>query len=341
VLTALSGRLTSGVKIPFLYDIEAHARLLLALPLLVGAEVIVSRRTCTMLLQFVDRQIVTPDVLPKFEACVESALRLRNSVVIELGLLAGILVGGRFWWKGVLAMPVNTWYATVTAGGNALAPAGYWYVFVALPIIQFIALRWYFRLLIWSRLLWQISRLKLNLVPSHPDGCCGLGFFGSIAFALAPFLFAHSVVLAGYLANRILYQGARLPGQKIEIVAVALFLYLLALGPLCVFVPRLIRQREKGLQAYGPLASEYVIGFERKWMQGQRPSGEDLMGSPDIQSLADLANSFTVVKRVRPFPFGREAIVAVAVIVALPILPLTLTMFSFEELVGRLLKVLF
>jgi hypothetical protein len=205
-----------------------------------------------------------------------------------------------------LAIPVNTWYSTVTAGGNTLAPAGYWYVFVALPIIQFIALRWYFRLLIWSRLLWQISQLKLNLVPSHPDGCCGLGFLGSIAFALAPFLFAHSVLLAGYLADRILYQGARLPDQKIEIVAVALFLYLLALGPLCVFAPGLIRERERGLYTYGPLASEYVVGFERKWMQGQRPSGEDLMGSSDIQSLADLANSFAVVKRVQPFPFGRE-----------------------------------
>jgi len=68
-------------------------------------------------------------------------------------------------------------------------------------------------------------------------------------------------------------------------------------------------------------------------------------GTSDIQSLADLANGFAIVQHIRPFPFGREALIAVAVIVAvivaLPILPLTLTMFSFQELVGRLLKVLF
>jgi len=340
VLTSLNGRLISGVKIPFLYDVEVHARLLLALPLLIAAEVIISRRTRAMLLQFVERQIITPDVLPKFEACIESALRFRDSVFIELGLLAVILVGESFWWRGVLAIPVDTWCATVTPSGNALAPAGYWYVFVALPIIQFIALRWYFRLFTWARLLWQISRLKLNLVPTHPDGRCGLGFLGTIAFALAPFLLAHSVFLAGYLANRILYQGAGLPDQKIEIVIVALFLYLLAFGPLCVFAPQLMREREKGLYTYGSLASEYVIGFEKKWIDGQRHSDGELVGSSDIQSLADLANSFAVVQHIRPFPFGREGLITVAVIVGLPILPLTLTMFSFQELVSRLLKVL-
>ena len=156
-----------------------------------------------------------------------------------------------------------------------------------------------------------------------------------------PFLLAHSVLLAGYLADRILYQGARLTDQRIEIVVLALFLYLLALGPLCVFVPRLLHQRLHSVYSYGSLASEYVIGFDKKWIEGQRPSDEPLVGTSDIQSLADLANSFAIVQHIRPFPFGREALIAVAVIVALPILPLTLTMFSFQELVGRLLKVLF
>lgn len=340
MLTAVGGRLAAGVRIPFLYDIEVQIRLLISLPLLIAAELIISSRTRTMLLQFVDRQIITRQVFPEFESCIASALRLRNSIVIELALLAVIIFGGNFWWRSVLAIPTNTWYATITSSGNLLAPAGYWYVFVVLPIYQFILLRWYFRLFIWARLLWQISRLKLNLVPSHPDACCGLGFLGTIAFVLAPFLLAQSALLAGYLGNRILYQGATLPNQKIEIVAFALFMYLIALGPLCVFVPRLMRQRELGLYTYGSLASEYVIGFEKKWIGREKPESEELVGTSDIQSLADLANSFAVVQHIRPFPFGREAIITVAVIVVLPILPLTLTMFSFQELVSRVLKIL-
>ena len=340
LLTALGGRLTSGVKVPFLYDVEAHCRLLLTLPLLIGAEVTIHRRMRMMILQFVERQIITPSALPKFEGVIGSALRLRNSPVIELGLLALVFVAASFWLKGVLAIQSDTWYAAVTAGEKVLAPAGYWYQFVSLPIFQFIILRWYFRLFIWGRLLWQISRLELRLVPSHPDGCCGLGFLGGNAFAMGPFLMAHSVLLSGFIANRILYEGTRLPDYRFEIVAVALLLYIVGLGPICVFAPRLLRQRIHGLYTYGPLASEYVIGFEKKWMEGQRPNDEPLVGSGDIQSLADLANSFAVVQNIRPFPFGKEAIIAVAVFVALPLLPLSLTMFSLQELISRLVQVL-
>src|SRR5689334_25157543 len=63
VLAALSGRLLGGVKIPFLYDFEVHARFLAALPLLIGAEVMISGRIRAMLLQFVDRQIITSPLL--------------------------------------------------------------------------------------------------------------------------------------------------------------------------------------------------------------------------------------------------------------------------------------
>jgi hypothetical protein len=340
VLAALSGRLLGGVKIPFLNDFEVHARFLAALPLLIGAEVIISRRIRVMLLQFVDRQIITTGLLSNFERITQSALRLRNSARIELGLLVFVFTAGILWWRGVLAIHANTWYAVTTASGEALTPAGYWYQFVSMPIIQFIALRWYFRLFIWGRVLWQVSRLDLNLVPSHPDRCCGLGFLGEIAAALGPFLMAHSVLLSGFLADRIVYQGGRLPDYAAEIVAVALWLYILALGPICVFTPRLLRRRREGLAVYGALASEYVIGFQKKWIDGQRPSDEPLVGSSDIQSLADLANSFEVVQHIQPFPFGRPAIIAVAVCVALPILPLSLTMFSLQELVTRLVKVL-
>ncbi len=340
VLTILSGDLLGGVKIPFLYDLESHARFLVALPILIAAEVTINRRIRNMLLQFVGRQIITPAVLPKFERITESAIRLRNSAAIELGLLAFVFIAGFYWSKGVLAVQSDTWYAIGAANGKVLTSAGYWYQFVSLPIAQFIGLRWYFRLFIWGRLLWQVSRLDLNLVPSHPDRCCGLGFLGDNAFALGPFLMAHAVLLAGFLANRILYEGTRLPDHKMEIVVVAVFLYLLALGPICVFTPSLVRRRREGLAAYGALASEYVIGFHRKWIEGQRPVDEPLVGTSDIQSLADLANSFDVVQNVRPFPFGRQAFIVVAACVALPLAPLGLTMFSFQELVVRLLKVL-
>ena len=44
---------------------------------------------------------------------------------------------------------------------------------------------------------------------------------------------------------------------------------------------------------------------------------------------------------MRLVPFSKETILQLAIITLLPFLPLTLTMFSFEELIDRLLKSVF
>jgi hypothetical protein len=340
LLTALGGRLMSGVRIPFLQDFEVHARLLLSLPLLIAAEVTIHQRMRELLLQFVERRVVTPAILPKFEAILESAVRLRNSIAAEVGLIVFIVLASGLWRRQFLQIQSDTWSATIPNGGEVYTPAGYWYYFVSLPVFQFIMLRWYFRLWVWGRLLRQISKLELNLVPTHPDGSCGLGFLDGIVLAMAPFLLGQSLLLSGYVANRIFYAGSKLPDHYLEIGVLAALLALIALGPLCVFTPPLLRARRKGLLNYGRLASDYVVGFDRKWIQGERPADEPLVGSGDIQSLADLANSYSVVRSITPFPFGRSSLIGLAVIIALPLLPLTLTMFSFEELALRLLKIL-
>ncbi len=191
-----------------------------------------------------------------------------------------------------------------------------------------------------GELLRQISKLELKLVPTHPDGSCGLGFLDGIVLAMAPFLLSQSLLLSGYVANRIFYADNKLPDHHLEVGVLAALLALIALGPLCVFTPPLLRARRLGLLNYGRLASDYVVGFDRKWIPGDRPADEPLVGGGDIPSPADLANSFSVVRSITPTPFGRSSLIGLAAIIALPLLPLTLTMFSLEELAVRLLKIL-
>ena len=76
-------------------------------------------------------------------------------------------------------------------------------------------------------------------------------------------------------------------------------------------------------------------------MRGGAPESEPLIGSSDIQSLADLANSFAVIREMKPLPFGKEVVVQLAVMAALPCLPLALTVMPYEELIKRLFKALF
>jgi hypothetical protein len=341
-LTIAGGRFFQGVKIPFLYDFEVHARLLFALPLLVFAELIVYMRMRALTAQFIERHIITDEVRPAFDRVIASAARLRNSIPVEIGLLLIAVLAGPHLWSSSLALRTDTWYGTVSPRGLDYTLAGYWYGFVSVPIFQFILLRWYYRILIWFRFLYQVSRLDLNLIALHPDRCCGLGFLGNVVVSFAPILMAHTGLFSGYIANRILHEGSKLPDFRFELVGIAAVLLLIVLGPLCVFVPKLNRARLAGLRTYGTLASDYVVGFAGKWAGGNKADTADrepLLGTADIQSLADLANSFAVVKEVRLVPFGKDAVTRFLVVILVPLSPLVLTMFSPEELLQRLIKV--
>jgi len=207
-----------------------------------------------------------------------------------------------------------------------------WYGFVSLPIFQFLVVRWIYRLLIWARLLWQVSRLELTLVPTHPDRAGGLGFLSNVLYAFLPLAVAFGALLAGNLANRILYAGAKLPEFKMQIAAAVIFLVLIFVGPLLVFGGRIAQVKRTGLLEYGALAQRYVRDFDTKWLRGGVEANETPLGSEDIQSLADLANSFEVIRTMRMAPVAVQDIILVALSVLLPIAPLLLTVMPLEQL---------
>ena len=229
-------------------------------------------------------------------------------------------------------MPGGRWHLT---------PAGVWYVFISIPLLQFILLRWYMRLFIWFRFLWQVSRTDLNLISTHPDRCAGLAFLGKSVYAFGPILFAQGAMLAGLVAGRVLYRGESLLAFKLQIGGFVAFFVVAILCPLLMFTPQMARAKRKGLADYGLLAQRYVESFEKKWILRDPASSEELLGAADFQSLADLANSYTLVRDMRSVPFGLEDITRLAAATAAPFLPLLLTIFSPEELVMRIIKVLF
>ena len=157
----------------------------------------------------------------------------------------------------------------------------------------------------------------------------------------APLLVAQGAVLAGSMANRIFYAGAKLPDFKLELVGVVVLMVFVVLGPMLAFVPMLAAAKRAGLRDYGILAQRYVREFDQKWLRGGAPADEVLVGSGDIQSLADLGNSFAVVQDMRLVPFTWRTFVQLAVATLLPVAPLLLTMFSLEQLLGQVLRMLF
>ena len=341
VIAALEGHLLGGDGVPFLKDIEVHIRFLVALPLLIGAELVVHQRMRPLLQQFLERDLIPQETMPRFEAAVASAFRLRNSTLAEVLLIAFVYgVGILVVWRHYMALDTSTWYAASSSNGSTLSFAGMWYGYVSLPIFQFLLIRWYFRLFIWTRFLWRVSRIQLNLVPTHPDHVGGLGFLSNTVYAFAVLAVAHGALLAGPLANRIFFAGAVLTQFKVEIGVVVVFLLCVILGPLLMFAPQLAQAKRRGLREYGTLAQRYVREFDAKWLRGGAAANEPLVGSGDIQSLADLANSFEVVRTMRVVPITRDAILGLSIATLAPLAPLLLTMMPIGELLKMLLGLL-
>lgn len=344
VLSALEGHLFGhSVALPFVLDLEVHIRFLVAMPALIIAELVVHQRLRPIARTFLDRKIIPEASIVRFDEAIRSAFRLRNSIPAELILIALVYgVGIAIIWRQYIALQTTTsWYAAPSPGGLALSPAGYWYGYVSVPIFQFLLIRWYFRMFIWTRFLWQVSRIQLILVPTHPDRVGGLGFLANTVYAFMPLLIAHGAMLAAQFANRIFFAGAVLTDFKIETASTVIFLLCLVFGPLLVFAPQLAQAKRTGLREYGSFAERYVREFDDKWLRGGAPADEPLVGSGDIQSLADLANSFDVVRTMRLAPITRDALISLTGAVLIPIVPLALTMMSLEDLVKRLFGLVF
>ena len=329
------------VAVPFLKDAQAHTRFLVAVPLLVAAELLVHMRLRPVAGEFVARGLVPEESLPRFRECLRSAFRLRNSMAAELFMIALVYgVGVPFLWRYYARLDVGTWYALQTPGGSRLTPAGFWYVCVSVPLFQFLLLRWYFRLAIWIRFLWQVSRIRLDISAMHADQAGGLGFLNGTVYAFVPLLMAHGALLAGVIANRVFFAGGTLMDSRVEIAVVVVLLVALILLPLTVFAWQVNEAKRRASRIYGRLAQRYVRDFEGKWLQEGVPAHDSPLGSGDIQSLADMGQSLATVRATRPIPITRQAVVQLALAVVVPIAPLLLTVVPAEELLRRLVKIL-
>ena len=340
VLSLAQAHFLDGASLSFFRDIETHVRFLVSLPVLILAEVIVHKRIRLAVKSFVDRRVITPEELPKFYAAINSAMRIRNSVVVEIALLVFVYTLGTWIWRHQVALNVVSWYAAPQSGLINLTIAGYWFAFVSVPVFQFILLRWYMRILIWFWFLLRVSCLRLHLLPTHPDRAGGLGFLGKSSIAFAPLLFAQGALLAAQIASRIFYNGQSLLAFKMTVAGFVVFFVVAVLAPLFLFTPQLARAKRDGLAEYGAFASTYVMDFDQKWLRS-KVNDEQLLGTGDIQSLADLGNSFAVVREMRSIPFARDDVLQLLIATVSPLVPLLLTIMPLEQLITQVVKIIF
>ena len=331
ILSAVERVVTSGPRIPFLESLGTHVRLLVTIPLFFLTQALFGRRARQALSALVESKVIPDSQLPRLNAVLSRAMRVRDSWLLETALLAMsfFLIG--LGLRTDLQAEVSTWRAHT--GGVTLA--GHWYSVVSLPVFQFLVWRWGAHLLIWGAVLWTISRLDLQLVPTHPDLAGGLGPLGVAHTALATLNFGTSAMLTASYAESILYGGAHLDRLVIPLSGAVVGSTLFAVLPLFLFMPRLIAVKQEGILEYSPLAARYVREFDAKWVRSQPQSDEPLLGTADVQSLADLSNAFGVIRNMRVVPITLSQVLLIAAATALPTAPLVLFVVPLNELIIR------
>jgi hypothetical protein len=338
VFSFIEGLALGGARIPFLYDLAAHARFLVAVPILVLAEIPIGKRLRGVAKHFLEAGLVREGQQKQFANCVIDTVRFHDWHLAEMTLLALAYITTYTAISKTSLQSGSTWFEPSSATG--LSPVGYYYAFVALPIFQFLIYRWGYRMLVWTRFLWQVAKLDLFLTPTHPDGAGGLGFLGKGSIPFGLILFALSSVVSAAIASRILFSGATL--EEFELIYATLILLVLVVfgGPLIVFAPILFRLKQDGLRRYGTLASRYTQLFDRKWADGISTPEEPLLGTADIQSLADLGNSYELVRKMRAIPIQWRDFLAMALPGVIPALPLAATVMPVSEILKGILKLL-
>jgi hypothetical protein len=338
ILTLIKGTaFGNAVELPLLSDFGTYTRFLIAIPLFLVAENVIGPLIAEAAEHFIHSGVVGEKDYPAFERAVAEGLQWRDSVVAEiiLILLAYALAIAFFVER---AIHVSTWYAMRTDSGVSPTLAGWWLLLFCMPLLQFLVLRWIWRIFLWFQFLNRMSRLDLNLYPTHPDEAGGLGFVGETQRLFSILLFTYSTGAAGVIANEILYDHATLKHYVPMIVAYVLCALIVILGPLTVFTGRLLKTRRRGLHDYGTLATSYTGSFQKKWVGSAPPDGEPLLGTGDIQSLADLGNSYSFVERMNLLPINPRTPIQLTVAALLPMAPLLLTVMPAKEIVKLLFK---
>lgn len=342
LLSILNGQAWGdSLNLPFIEDLDVHIRFLVALPILIFAELLVHQRISIVVKEFQERNLIPESDISKFHHAISSALRLRNSSIAEIAIVVLIYgIGYQLVWDQTAGIDSSAWYSDQALGKGNLSLAGIWFRYLSLPVFQFLFVRWYFRIFIWARFLFQVSKIKLRLLPTHPDDVGGLGFLANSIFALMPLAFAHGVLMAGLISNHIFQEGASLLDFKVLIIVVVVLVICLIILPLFFFSSQLSEAKRKGSMEYGRFASEFVREFDDRWLKKKGTVDDSRMGH-DIQSLADLANSFNVVEKMQFAPITKSNFIILVAVTIAPVLPLVLTMMPLAELVKMLSGVLF
>lgn len=318
----------------FVSDYGMYARSALAAPLLVLAEGACFPRLSDIVLHFRDGDLVRSADDPRYRAALRSTRALRDSMRLEIALLAiGIALVAALNWT-IPETAYQAWHRW--PGTTSYSPAGWWNALVSVPILIMLLLGWLWRVVLWTRFLWLMSRLDLKIVPAHPDGAGGMAFIGLSVQIYSTLAFCCGIVVAGSLVNRIAHDGSSILSYQMVILGFVVTMLVVFAAPVLVFSPRLLEARRQGIFEYGALARRVGVLMERKWTQRGSVVDGEALSAPDFSATTDL---YSVAANAYAMNIVPVALVSLALLIGgslAPFVPAVLMSMSPEAILDKL-----
>jgi hypothetical protein len=325
----------------FFSDIAVHARFLVAVPALIFAEAECIPRLGRIVNHFADTGLIIESDKARFQAAVSSTRRLLASIIGDV-----VLLGLVYLVVAALALYLSTdafipWHRRGSSG-SGFSPAGWWHTLVSLPLLLLILFGWLWRVVVWTRFLFLMSRLDLRLIPGHPDRVGGLMFVSLSLRGFRLVSFACGAVVAGSIASRHMREGTQSLDFKNLVIGLLVFLLVLFAGPLTIFIKKLRETERRGFLEYGALARAVGREFEAKWLAQNSIVNEKSLEVPDFSATTDLYAVTANVYALRSLPFTlRDLIGPIGVSALLPFIPLVLLAMPLDVILRALVKLLF
>lgn len=325
-----------GALRSLLLDFGVHCRSVAAAPILVLAEAI-SARLGEVAQHFTSGGLISPRDQPRFERALDSTRRLAHSTTAD-------------WAAAALAYPIL--FLLFAAGPRIPAwqrsgpgllecsAAGWWHLLVSAPLLMLLLLGWFWRLLLWARFLWLVSRMDLVLSPAHPDRCAGLRFLGYSLSDFSALGFAFGTIVAGSLANQVVRSQVTLMEYRQDFVALASFVVILFGAPLLLFSGPLLRTLRRGVYRYGRLAAGVGGQLEHKWLEASTVD-EQSLGVQDFSAVTDLYQIASNVYAMRLLVVDVRSIAILLVATVLPLLAVAAASLPLDVLRQVLSDLLF
>ncbi len=323
----------------FFTDCAAQSRLLVVIPLLILTEPALAARLMTVARKFREEKLVKEEERPQFDRAFRVLERRGDTLTVRIVTIVLVYIFLASTISVIATSQLMPW-CFGPKGILTFSLAGSWYALVSLPLMLLVLLRWVWRQLVWLWFLVIVSRMDLQLIPSHPDRAAGLIFVEQCIWQYMPFSFAVGTIVAGGVANRVLYLHQSVESFRYAPLAVIALVVILCAGPLCVFWGTLRRTRRRGIFQYGALATGMGRQFEQKWLATPSSPRDDALAMTDFSATIDLYSIVANVQQTKSVPIGMRSIARLSGAALAPAIPLALIVFPFDLVVKEVFKFL-